>query len=180
MDIAGGSSLGNADAEESLTDKALKTNIVSSSNAKTKKNKKKKCKEDKISNKKNTETLFDTAHKLMLGDESSSLRCDLSGSVPKNGTSGALSSSILQVEPKLLNAETELRRIFGSKVVNSLGKSHQTGPSRQNRGGRRGNHNHRKTILVSPLEHWPRWDGSFSMEYLETKDQYHYFRLVYL
>ncbi|KAK1388498.1 Transcription factor [Heracleum sosnowskyi] len=74
--------------------------------------------------------------------------------------------------------ETELRRIFGSKVVNSLGKSHQTGPSRQNRGGRRGNHNHRKTILVSPLEHWPRWDGSFSMEYLETKDQYHYFRYV--
>lgn len=179
LDVAGGSSLGNVEAEESLTDKAFKTNTVSSSNAKTKKNKKKKSKEDKISNKKNTENSFDTmSHKLMFGDESSSPSCGVSGAVPKNATSGAFSSSILQVDPKLLNAETELRRIFGSKVVNSLGKSHQAGPSRQNRGGRRGNHNHRKTILVSPLEHWPRWDGSFSMEYLETKDQYHYFRYV--
>lgn len=168
--------------EESLTDKALFTNTVFSSNAKSKKYKKKKSKEDKIANKKNIDKSFDTmSYKVMFGDESSSPGRGLSGgAVPKNKTSGALSASILQVEPKMLNAETELRRIFGSKVVNSLGRSFQTGPSRQGRGGRRGNHNHRKTILVSPLDHWPRWNGSFSMEYLETKDQYHYFRYVYL
>lgn len=84
--------------------------------------------------------------------------------------------SILQVDAKFLNAENELRRIFGSKVVKSFEKSSQTGSSRQIRGGRHGTHTHRKTILVTPLDHWPRWDGSFSMEFLETRDGYHYFR----
>ncbi|KAK2979089.1 hypothetical protein RJ640_022571 [Escallonia rubra] len=88
-------------------------------------------------------------------------------------------SSILQVDPKLLNAENELRRIFGSKVVNSFEKSHQAGSSRQIHGGRRGSHNHRKTVLVPLSDHWPRWDGSLSMELLDTSDGYHYFRYVH-
>lgn len=87
--------------------------------------------------------------------------------------------SILQVDAKFLNAENELRRIFGSKVVKSFEKSSQTGSSRQIRGGRHGTHTHRKTILVTPLDHWPRWDGSFSMEFLETRDGYHYFRYLH-
>ncbi|KAL1811884.1 hypothetical protein ACET3Z_021949 [Daucus carota] len=179
LDIAGGSSSGYPEVEESLTEKVFLNDTVSQSNAKTKKNRKKKGKEDKILNKKNIESAsYKMSNMSMFGEESSSPRYGLSGAITKNETSGALSSSVLQVEPKMLNAETELRRIFGSKVVNSLGRSHQAGPSRQNRGARRGNHNHRKTILVSPLEHWPRWDGSFSMEYLETKDHYHYFRYV--
>lgn len=181
LDIAGGSSSGYPEVEESLTEKVFLNDTVSQSNAKTKKNRKKKGKEDKILNKKNIESAsYKMSNMSMFGEESSSPRYGLSGAITKNETSGALSSSVLQVEPKMLNAETELRRIFGSKVVNSLGRSHQAGPSRQNRGARRGNHNHRKTILVSPLEHWPRWDGSFSMEYLETKDHYHYFRFAYL
>lgn len=89
------------------------------------------------------------------------------------------SSSLLQVDPKFLSAENELRRIFGSKVVSSFETNNQTGSSRQMRGGRRGGHNTRKTILVSPSEHWHRWDGSLSMELLETKDGYHYFRYVH-
>nr|XP_017258345.1 PREDICTED: transcription factor 25 [Daucus carota subsp. sativus] len=179
LDIAGGSSSGYPEVEESLTEKVVLNDTVSQSNAKTKINNKKNEKEDKILDKKNIESAsYKMSNMSMFGEESSSPRYGLSGAIPKNETSGALSSSVLQVEPKMLNAETELRRIFGSKVVNSLGRSHQAGPSRQNRGGRRGNHNHRKTILVSPLEHWPRWDGSFSMEYLETKDHYHYFRYV--
>ncbi|KAK9269864.1 hypothetical protein L1049_025437 [Liquidambar formosana] len=87
--------------------------------------------------------------------------------------------SILQVDPKFLSAENELRRIFGSKVVSSFENGHQTSSSRQIRGGRRGSHNPRRTILVSPSDHWPRWDGSLSMELLETKDGHHYFRYVH-
>ncbi|KAG5231582.1 transcription factor [Salix suchowensis] len=87
--------------------------------------------------------------------------------------------SALQVDPKCLNPENELRRIFGSKVVKSFEKSNQASSSRQVIGGRRGAHHTRKTILVSPSEHWPRWDGSLSMEFLETKDGYHHFRYVH-
>ncbi|GLU00914.1 hypothetical protein SLE2022_182490 [Rubroshorea leprosula] len=87
--------------------------------------------------------------------------------------------SILQVDPKHLNAENELKRIFGSKVVKSFEKSNQSSGQRQIRGGRRGSHHIRKTVLVSPLDHWPRWDGSFSMELLETKDGYNYFRYIH-
>lgn len=86
--------------------------------------------------------------------------------------------SILRVDPKYLNAENELRRIFGSKVVKSFEKNSQAGSSRQIRGGRYGSHSHRKTVLVTPSDYWPRWDSSLSMEFLETKDGYHYFRLT--
>ncbi|XP_077212025.1 transcription factor-like protein [Tasmannia lanceolata] len=88
-------------------------------------------------------------------------------------------SSILAMEPKFLRAENELRRIFGSKVVDSFEKSHSSGSSRQMHGGRRGSYAHRKTILVSPPSYWPRWDGSLSMEMLETKDNQHFFRYVH-
>ncbi|KAI8560843.1 hypothetical protein RHMOL_Rhmol04G0287200 [Rhododendron molle] len=88
-------------------------------------------------------------------------------------------TDILQVDPKYLRAENELRRIFGSKVVNSFQKNQQTRSSGQIRGGRRGSHNHRRVILVSPSEHWPRWDGSLLMEFLETRDGYHYFKYAH-
>lgn len=86
--------------------------------------------------------------------------------------------SILKVDPKFLNAENELRRIFGSKVVSSFENANQSGSSRQGRVGRRGGYGHRKCILVSPSDHWPRWDGSLSMELLETKEGNHLFRYV--
>ncbi|KAF9601620.1 hypothetical protein IFM89_020914 [Coptis chinensis] len=37
----------------------------------------------------------------------------------------------------------------------------------------------RKTFLVSPSAHWPRWDGSLSMELLETKNGQHFFKYVH-
>lgn len=95
---------------------------------------------------------------------------------PRDNMTKRSASAVIQVDPKYLNAENELIRIFGSKVVKSFEKSNQTGSSRQVRGARRGNYNLRKNVLISPSEHWPRWDGSFSMESLETKDGYHYFR----
>ncbi|XP_011069459.1 uncharacterized protein LOC105155283 [Sesamum indicum] len=85
-------------------------------------------------------------------------------------------SSILQVDPKFLSAENELRRIFGSRVVKSHERSQLSVNSRLIRGGRRGNHNLKKTVLVSASQHWPRWDGSLTMELLESKDGVHYFR----
>lgn len=84
--------------------------------------------------------------------------------------------SLLEADPKYLNAGNELRRIFGSKVVKSFERNHQASSSRQVRGGRRVNHLARKTYLVSPSDHWPRLDGSLSMEFLDTRDGYHYFR----
>ncbi|GAB2291721.1 hypothetical protein Dimus_025972 [Dionaea muscipula] len=88
-------------------------------------------------------------------------------------------SSILKVDPKFLNAEYELRRIFGSKVVKSSEISSRAGGSRQLHGRRHVTHIHRKSALVSPSDHWPRWDGSLSMELLQTRDGIHYFRYVH-
>ncbi|KAK4427508.1 Transcription factor 25 [Sesamum alatum] len=88
-------------------------------------------------------------------------------------------SSILQVDPKFLSAENELRRIFGSRVVKSHERGQLSVNSRPIRGGRRGNHILKKTVLVSPSQHWPRWDGSLSMELLESKEGVHYFRYIH-
>ncbi|ERN13598.1 hypothetical protein AMTRI_Chr06g200420 [Amborella trichopoda] len=89
------------------------------------------------------------------------------------------SQSILAVDPKFLRAENELKRIFGSKVVSSFENSHSVGSSRQMHGARRGGISSRKTILISPLGDWPRWDGSLSMDFLETKDGQNFFRYMH-
>lgn len=94
----------------------------------------------------------------------------------------APSRSVLEIDPKYLNLENELKRMYGSKVVRSLESSSQGGgggpggSSRQGRLGRRGVHHITKTVLISPMENWARWDRSFSMEFLETKDGCNYFR----
>lgn len=85
-------------------------------------------------------------------------------------------SYILTVDPKYLKAENELRKIFGSKVVSSFENHQNVTSSRGAYGGRRTAHNARKTVLVSPPGFWPRWDGSLSMEILESKNGIHYFR----
>lgn len=84
-------------------------------------------------------------------------------------------TSVLEVDPKFLSAENELRRIFGSRVVKSQERNSSANP-RMMRGGRRGNHSLKRTILISPSQHWPRWDGSLTMELLETREGVHYFR----
>ncbi|KAL5572264.1 hypothetical protein UlMin_021861 [Ulmus minor] len=159
--------------------------VISTSSNKSKKKKKKKNKEgSSASTQKDEKPLDVILESLSLDVEASShqripekvkaAKTRVYDSVEKQSA-----SSIVQVDPKYLNAENELRRIFGSKVVKSFEKSNQTGSSRQMRGGRRGAHIPRKTTLVTPSEHWPRWDGSFSMEFLEVKDGYHHFRYVH-
>ncbi|KAL3506412.1 hypothetical protein ACH5RR_031794 [Cinchona calisaya] len=161
-------------------------NPVQSSNNKSKKKKKKKSKEDLLTNADDHDKSCDiTLENLSIGNESSrhhhvasfsrkAKSANVNHSVAKH-----LKPSILQVDPKFLIAENELRRIFGSKVVNSFEKVHQAGNSRQSIAGRRGSHSHRRTILVSPSEHWPRWDGSLSMELLESSNGVDYFRYVH-
>uniref|UniRef100_A0A5B7CBL4 Transcription factor 25 n=1 Tax=Davidia involucrata TaxID=16924 RepID=A0A5B7CBL4_DAVIN len=184
-EIAGESSVGNIDDKEPSMVKATLNTVPSSNNHKAKKKKKKKTKEDPFSTSENVEKPMNVMlQNLSLDVNSSCQPGPIKAAKPANVKVGdslvkQCTLSILQVDPKFLSAENELRRIFGSKVVNSFEKSHQTGSSRHIRGVRRGSHNHRKTILISPSSHWPRWDGSLSMELLETRDGYHYFRYVH-
>lgn len=183
--------------DSDITDESFTVNIVddmssrletsttkaSSTSHKSKKKKKKKNKESSSSSN-GVKPLDVMLEDLSFGSDSSG-RQELTSFVkPDNiNVNGSLvkgcTSSILQVDPRFLSAENELRRIFGSKVVNSFERSSQAGSSRQIRGGRRGSHNHRKTILVSPSDHWPRWDGSLSMKLLENKDGYNYFKYIH-
>ncbi|KAL1569899.1 transcription factor 25-like [Salvia divinorum] len=86
---------------------------------------------------------------------------------------------VLEVDPKFLSAENELRRIFGSRVVKSHDRNSSSANPRLMRGGRRGTHNLKKTIIISPSQHWPRWDGSLTMELLNTLEGIHYFRYTH-
>lgn len=89
-------------------------------------------------------------------------------------------SSVLTIDPKHLKAENEMRRIFGSKVVDSLeNQRNMPGTSRQVRGVRRASHNPRRTLLISPPNYWSPWDKSMSMNLVETKSGLNYFRYVY-
>lgn len=156
--------------------------VVPASNHKSKKKKKKKSKESFTSSTDRVERSLDAAIDNLSLDASTSshqpgpIKVKLQNAKAHDIFVKQQSVPILQVDPKYLNVENELRRIFGSKVVKSFERSHQSGSSRQVRGGRRGSHHIRKTVLVSPSDQWPRWDGSFSMEFLETRDGYSYFR----
>ncbi|XP_010544897.1 PREDICTED: transcription factor 25 [Tarenaya hassleriana] len=151
------------------------------SGQKKKKKKKKKGKEGASSAAKTESSLDETLEALSLDDVASTgQRADAKKEKVQSAKACASSSKkasqcALKVDPKYLNVENELRRIFGAKVVKSFEKGNQG----RIRGGRRGTHHIRKTFLISPSEHWTRWDGSFSMEFLETKDGYHYFRYVH-
>ncbi|PPD72449.1 hypothetical protein GOBAR_DD30648 [Gossypium barbadense] len=153
-------------------------NLASTSNNKSKKKKQKKGKEGYLSTGKRETSLDVNLEALALDIECSSQQSGLNRQ-PGFENFKQSKPSVLHVDPKYLNVENELRRIFGSKVVKSFEKSNQSSSSRQVRGGRRGNHHIRKTVLISPSDHWPRWDGSLSMEFLETKDGYHYFRYTH-
>lgn len=167
---------------EQETSEKSTADVVSTSNHKSKKKKKKKGKQGSFSRVDKAEKPLDVILKTLSLD-SNSLSNQPGSTEAKSvnvkvcdNRAKQYTTSILQVDPKFLSAENELRRIFGSKVVSSFENSQQTGSSRQIRGGRRGSHNPKKTILVSPSDHWPRWDGSLSMEFLESKDGLNFFR----
>ncbi|KAJ7557549.1 hypothetical protein O6H91_05G131800 [Diphasiastrum complanatum] len=103
--------------------------------------------------------------------------------VPNKSSSVNDTVPLLAVNSKYLRAEDELRRIFGAKVINAVEKSGDGATARYRRqgvvrhAGRVGPL--KRTILVAPMETWPRWDGGISMEYLESKDGLMHFRYVY-
>ncbi|XP_007549940.1 ribosome quality control complex subunit TCF25 [Poecilia formosa] len=73
--------------------------------------------------------------------------------------------SVLHVEHRNLNSETELKRYFGARAV--LGDQR---PRQRNR------HFHRSTWMTSPKESWPRFSRpGISMTLLESKNGGHYF-----
>ncbi|KAG5008985.1 hypothetical protein JHK87_017500 [Glycine soja] len=164
------------DKEESALLKP--TAEVSTSNPKLKKKKKKKNKDSAVANK-----MDDKELDLILEDLS--LNVDTSAEQPvstkdKNKSVKQHAASVLQVDPKYLNAENELRRIFGSKVVKSFESSNQVGSSRQMRGVRgRVHYNLKKSVLVTPSDNWLRCDDSLVMQFLEIKNGYNYFRYVH-
>lgn len=85
----------------------------------------------------------------------------------------------LGVNTKHLRAEDELRRIFGSKVINSVESGMQRRRQSVSRRSGRGMPL-RKSLLVVPMGHWARWDGGMSMECTEIKDGHQYFRCLSL
>ncbi|KAF6722648.1 Transcription factor 25 [Oryzias melastigma] len=73
--------------------------------------------------------------------------------------------SVVHVEHRNLNPETELKRYFGARAV--LGDLR---PRQRNR------HFHRSTWMTSPKDSWPRFARpGISMTLLESKDGIHYF-----
>ncbi|KAF2565258.1 hypothetical protein F2Q68_00023682 [Brassica cretica] len=166
------------DEEEKKKDEEADTVQPPSSKNKSKNKKKKKTKESRSNVVVKPEiTLDETLEALSLGANSKQEE-------EVQETKPASSRPVLEIDPKYLNLENELRRMYGSKVVRSLESSSQSGgggggSSRQGRGGRRGVHHITKTVLITPMENWARWDRSFSMEFLETKDGYNYFRYAH-
>lgn len=73
--------------------------------------------------------------------------------------------SVLHVEHRNLNSETELKRYFGARAV--LGDQRPRHRNRQF---------HRTTWMTSPKDSWPRFSRTgISMTLLESKDGVHYF-----
>lgn len=171
------------DATKEKTDKQISHKAANSSfsgpssSKKLKKKKKKKGKEVTISDGGSLDLVLETfSLDEKVNQQASINESNTSNVKTRDKLRKQFKHSILKVDPKCLNAENELRRIFGSKVVNAFENSSQAGSSRQMRSGRRGGHTHRKSIFLSPSDHWPRWDGSLSMELLETRDGCSYFR----
>lgn len=147
---------------------------VASSNRKSKKKKKKKKEKSLDSTLGELSINTKSYNDQVLSEKVQPLRNDIHKSNKNNGR-----SSVLVIDPKFLKAENELRKIFGSKVVNSFENQHGVGTSRQTHGGRRAAYNLRKTILTSPSRFWSRWDNSLTMEHVEMKDGIHYFRYLF-
>ncbi|XP_071702498.1 uncharacterized protein [Rutidosis leptorrhynchoides] len=179
----------NDSSDDDVSSSSIVINEDNKKNISANVNNNKKSKKKKKNKKKNKEvsssagdmgSIDDILGGLSVGGNSSVGRSRVSEKKVENVN--GCKTCVLQVDPRFLNAENELRRIFGSKVVSSFEKSNKAGSSRQGRPGRRVSVTHRKTVMVTPSEHWPRWDGSLSMELLEEKNKdrkgCNYFRYV--
>ncbi|CAM0952414.1 unnamed protein product [Alopecurus aequalis] len=170
--------------EQKQTVKKKPTSAVPETNKKSKKKKKKGKAEPPVSAKSREKSLDSILEDLSIEKKPMQQRVHqndtAAGKEIETIESTVGPSSVLAIDPKHLKAENEMRRIFGSKVVDSLeNQRNMPGPSRQVRGVRRAAHNPRRTLLVSPPSFWPPWDKLMSMELVETKGSLNYFRYVY-
>lgn len=86
-------------------------------------------------------------------------------SLQSEDSGGSIRRSVLHVEHRNLNPETELKRYFGARAV--LGDQR---PRQRNR------HFHRSTWMTTPKDSWPRFSRpGISMALLESKNGIHYF-----
>ncbi|CAL5082333.1 unnamed protein product [Urochloa decumbens] len=158
------------------------TNAVPETNKKSKKKKKKGKAEPSSTKSKDEQSLDSILEDLSIEKKPMQQRVHQSdrGAGKEIETNEVGATSVLAIDPKHLKGENEMRRIFGSKVVDSFeNQRNMPSSSRQVRGVRRVAHNPRKTLLVSPPSYWPAWDKSISMDLIETKSGLNYFRYTF-
>lgn len=161
-----------------------KANAVPETNKKSKKKKKKSKAEPSSTKAKDAQSLESILEDLCIEKNPIQQRAHQSdraaGKEFETNEATHVASSVLAIDPKHLKGENEMRRIFGSKVVDSFeNQRSMPSSSRQVRGARRVAHNPRKTLLVSPPSYWPPWDKSITMDLLEMKNGLNYFRYTY-
>ncbi|CAL1604018.1 unnamed protein product [Knipowitschia caucasica] len=122
--------------------------------------KKRKKKKNKASSENGQDTAADANIDLILEN----LEHSHSHSLQSDSYGGPDRRTVLHVEHRNLNPETELKRYFGARAV--LGDQR---PRQRNR------HFHRSTWMTSPKDSWPRFSRSgISMSLLLSKDNIHY------
>ncbi|XP_060924457.1 transcription factor 25 [Limanda limanda] len=149
---------GNKMNENGETDKSQETSTKSVSGDRVKKKKKKK--KTKVTSEDRQAAPEDNID-LLLED----LEQHNGLSLQNEDCGGSERRSVLHVEHRNLNSETELKRYFGARAV--LGDQRPRHRNRQF---------HRSTWMTSPKDSWPRFSRTgISMTLLESKDGVHYF-----
>ncbi|ORX88464.1 DUF654-domain-containing protein [Basidiobolus meristosporus CBS 931.73] len=101
-------------------------------------------------------------------NETAPIQVDASANTRVQKIQSKAQKSLLTVDPRALDADAEMKRIFGSKIVNEELKK------------RRQARNFKKTILAVPTDSWPRLDKlGLSMELLENNQNTLHFKFVH-
>lgn len=139
--------------------------------------KKKKKKKKRLRNQKSIEGQLDHDDIDATVEEVNRLLGNTSGEKPpkKDESSSAkgLKRSLLCIEYRHLNPENEMKRFFGTKVIQA-----EHGSNRTKRGRGRSSLN-RSWILVNPKNWQNVGKSGLTMDHLETIDNIHYFTLVH-
>ncbi|KAK9760014.1 hypothetical protein K7432_016391 [Basidiobolus ranarum] len=101
-------------------------------------------------------------------NETTPIQVDPNASTSTQKIQSRAQKTLLTVDPRALDADGEMKRIFGSKIVNEeLKKRRQT-------------RNFKKTILAVPTDTWPRLDKlGLSMELLENNQNTLHFKFTH-
>ncbi|XP_065827170.1 ribosome quality control complex subunit TCF25-like [Oscarella lobularis] len=161
-----------AEAEDSPPDESIDQEKSAEDDAKKRKKKKKKKKQSKLKPVQEHNDIDAICREI----NAHPIRRNLSGdSVEKSISEGAMDTrTLLSVEHRNLNYNNEMRRIFGSSVVDST--------NRRRGGGHRGGHRAYfvSSWLATPRDTWPQMMKlGLSMEMTERREGCQYFRFVH-